>query len=134
MNLYHLKTHILVTFIFFLVAHPIWGQDDQESTKGVFLIMRKLFPFPFRIWIYALVHFLLEDLYPLEDLDLLEDLEDGIQEVGVTEFPIENFDVSKDEVKVSKETETATEVPIKNKRRRKKKPRTENGVKRRKSK
>ena len=70
-------------------------------------------------------------MYPLEDLDLLEDLEDGIQEEGGTEFPIENFDVPKDEVKVSKETETATEVPVKDTRRRKKKLRKEKGVKRR---
>ena len=60
----------------------------------------------------------------------MEDLEDGILDAGDTEFPVETFEVPNDEVKVSKETETATEVLNKNSRRRKKKPRKENGVKR----
>ena len=58
-------------------------------------------------------------------------MEDGILDHGVTEFPVETFEVPNDEVKVSKETETATEVLNKNSRRRKKKNRKENGVKRR---
>ena len=57
-------------------------------------------------------------------------MEDGILDQGVTEVPVETFEVPNDEVKVNKETETATEVSNKNSRRRKKKNRKENGVKR----
>jgi len=34
MNLYHLQTHILVTFLFFLVGHPICGQEEQVSNNS----------------------------------------------------------------------------------------------------
>ena len=49
-----------------------------------------------------------QDDYPLDEV--------------VTDFPIENFDVPNDEVKVSKEIEAAPEVEVKNQRGRRKKP------------
>ena len=49
-----------------------------------------------------------QDDYPLDEV--------------VTDFPIENFDVPNDEVKVSKEIEAAPEVQVKDSRPSRKKP------------
>ena len=57
MNLYHLQSHILVTFLFILVVHPICGQKKKASTNSMFTIE---IMFSIIIWIH--VFSIVEDL------------------------------------------------------------------------